>query len=82
MLDMLMFGVIALAILFCSVMVVLAPDIVHAAFYLMGSLFGVGVLYILLYAPLLGIMQILVYVGGIGVLILFAIMLTGRDENV
>ncbi|MHC1625601.1 MAG: NADH-quinone oxidoreductase subunit J [Methermicoccaceae archaeon] len=80
--DLIMFAVIALIILFCSVMVVIVPDIVHAAFWLLGTLTSVAVLFILLYAPLLGVMQLLVYVGGIGVLILFAIMLTGRRNHV
>ncbi len=42
-------------------------------------MFGVAGLYILLNAQFLGIIQVLVYIGAIGVLILFAVMLTKRE---
>ena len=42
-------------------------------------MFGIAVLYILLNAQFLGIIQVLVYIGAIGVLILFAVMLTKHE---
>jgi NADH-quinone oxidoreductase subunit J len=39
----------------------------------------VAALYIFLNAPFLGVAQILVYIGAVGVLILFAVMLTRRS---
>ena len=44
---------------------------------LIGAMFGVSGLYLLLNAPYLALMQLLIYVGAVGVLIFFAIMLTG-----
>jgi NADH:ubiquinone oxidoreductase subunit 6 (subunit J) len=58
--------------------VVLLPNLVHCAFSLAVSLLGVAGIFMLIDAPFLAVIQVLVYVGGIVVLILFAIMLTGR----
>ncbi|MGC8843271.1 MAG: NADH-quinone oxidoreductase subunit J family protein [bacterium] len=58
--------------------VVLLPNLVHCAFSLAISLLGVAGIFMLADAPFLAVIQVLVYVGGIVVLILFAIMLTHR----
>lgn len=58
--------------------VVLLPNLIHCAFSLAISLLGVAGIFMLLDAPFLAVIQVLVYVGGIVVLILFAIMLTHR----
>ncbi len=55
-----------------------SKNILHAAFSLLGALAGVGGLYFLLGADFVAVVQLLVYVGGILVLILFAVLLT-RD---
>ena len=62
--------------------VALAPNILYSAFSLLGALGGVAGLYLLLGADFLGITQLLVYVGGILVLILFAVLLTNRIGDV
>lgn len=54
-------------------------SIVHSAFALVGTLFGVAGLYWTLGADFLGGLQVLLYVGGVTVLLLFAVMLTTRD---
>ncbi len=56
--------------------VALSGNIVHSAFALFATLFGVAGLYAYLSADLLAVVQMLVYVGGISVLVLFAVMLT------
>ena len=56
------------------------PSIVHSAFALVATLFGVGGLYWTLGADFLGGLQILLYVGGVTVLLLFGVMLTTRDS--
>jgi NADH-quinone oxidoreductase subunit J len=70
------FFVIAALIIGAAIMVVTAKDIIHAALWLISSFCGVGALYLLLEAEFLAIVQLLVYVGAISVLVLFAIMLT------
>ncbi len=56
----------------------LAPRIVHAVFGLMGAFLGVAGLYALLGADFVALTQVIVYVGGILVLLVFAILLTQR----
>ncbi|MEW6261884.1 MAG: NADH-quinone oxidoreductase subunit J [Thermodesulfobacteriota bacterium] len=64
-----------LAILPCF-WVALSPNIFHAAFSLLVTLFGVAGLYILLGADFIGLVQVVVYIGGILVLIIFGLMMT------
>jgi NADH-quinone oxidoreductase subunit J len=71
------------AITFLSaLMVVTARNIVHSAFYLLFTFFGVAGLYVLLGADFLAIVQLMVYVGGILILLIFGVMLTNRITNV
>ncbi len=56
--------------------VVFSRNIVHAGFSLLFTLFGVAGLYAFLGADFLAVTQIIVYVGGILVLILFTVMMT------
>jgi NAD(P)H-quinone oxidoreductase subunit 6 len=58
--------------------VALSRNILHSAFSLLGTLAGVAGLYFMLGADFVAVVQLLVYVGGILVLILFAVLLT-RD---
>lgn len=58
--------------------VAFSPNIVHSAFCLMGTFLGVAGLYAMLAADFVAVVQLLVYVGGILVLTLFAVMLTHR----
>lgn len=57
-------------------MVISAKNIVHSAFYLAATLLCVAVYFIMLRAQYLAAVQILVYMGAVVVLILFALMLT------
>jgi NADH-quinone oxidoreductase subunit J len=72
------FGVLATLIIGSAVMVVAVRNIIHSALWLIACFFGVGALYLLLEAEFIAVAQILIYVGSVAVLILFAIMLT-RD---
>ena len=71
----------ALLTIASALAVVTVRNIVHAAFALMVTLFGVAGLYVFLQADFLAATQVSVYVGGILVLILFGVMMTsGRLE--
>jgi NADH:ubiquinone oxidoreductase subunit 6 (subunit J) len=61
-----------------AVGVVSNRNLFRAALFLVLSFIGVAGLYILLSAELLAMIQILVYVGAISILIVFAVMLSGR----
>lgn len=76
------FYLLAAVTIGCALGVALSTHIVYSAFALMGALLGVAGLFVLLGADFLGVIQLLVYVGGILVLTLFAIMLTHRVADV
>lgn len=61
-------------------MVVSTKNIMHACVYLLCTLLGVAGLYASMGAEFIAVTQIMVYVGGIVVLMLFAIMLTGGKD--
>jgi len=63
-------------LIFSAIMVISAKNIVHSAFYLAATLLCVAVYFIMLRAQYLAAVQILVYMGAVVVLILFALMLT------
>ncbi|MCC5830797.1 MAG: NADH-quinone oxidoreductase subunit J [Phycisphaeraceae bacterium] len=58
---------------------VLSPNIIRMAVYLMLTLAGVAGIYFLLGAELLAAVQLIVYVGGVLILIIFGVMLTSRN---
>jgi NADH-quinone oxidoreductase subunit J len=72
------FLVTALATVGSGLMVVTARNLVHAALWLIVSLFTVAVLFVLLEAGFLAAVQVVLYIGAIAILIIFAIMLTRR----
>ena len=74
----LFFYMLAGVVVLSAAGVALAPNILYSAFALLGTLAGVAGLYFYLSADFLGIAQLLIYVGGILVLILFAVLLTNR----
>lgn len=61
--------------------VVLFSNIVYSAFLLAGVFLSISGLYILLNADFVAAAQILIYVGAVNVLILFAIMLVNKRED-
>jgi NAD(P)H-quinone oxidoreductase subunit 6 len=75
------FGILGLMMIGTALGVVLLPKIVHSAFLLAGVFISIAGLYILLNADFVAAAQILVYVGAVNVLILFAIMLVNKQED-
>jgi NADH-quinone oxidoreductase subunit J len=60
--------------------VVTSKNIMHSALYLALSFAGVAALYILMNADYLAAVQLLVYTGGIAIMVVFAVMLTLRGD--
>jgi len=79
--DLLFFAFAGLAVV-GALGTALSPNIVYAAFALLASLFGTACLFAWLAADYLAITQLIVYVGGVLVLFLFAVMLTGKIKDV
>jgi NADH-quinone oxidoreductase subunit J len=67
---------IAFLTLFSAFKVVTAPKLIHAALWLIMALFGVAMTFVLLNATFLAVVQVVVYIGAIAILMIFAIMLT------
>jgi len=79
--ELAVFIVAALICLAGALGVVLSDNPVHSALSLVGTLFGIAVLFISLNAEFLAVVQIIVYAGAIVVMFLFVIMLLGVDRT-
>ena len=77
--DQIIFLLCAAVILVSAVMVVTTRKLIHAALWLVSALFGVAVLYAVLQAGFLAVVQVVVYIGAIAILFIFAVMLTRRQ---
>ena len=75
MLESLVFVVVALILILSSIMVVKSKEVMHSALSLAAMLIGVAGLYVMLQAEFLASVQILVYAGGVVILIVFAIFM-------
>ena len=79
--ELICFLILSAVIISGSIGVVLLENIVYSAFLLGGVFMSVAGLYLLLNASFVAAAQILVYVGAVNVLILFAIMLVNKKED-
>jgi len=75
-----LFVIVAVWVLVCALGVVAFRNIVHSAMAMVLCFLGVAAAYVLLAAGLLAVIQILIYVGAISVVVLFAIMLTEQHH--
>lgn len=72
----LIFWIVAIVIVGCTVSVIFTRNIFRAALFLIVAFFSIAILYVMLAADFLAAVQVLIYVGAIGILIIFAVMLT------
>ncbi len=82
--NIILYFVVALVIIVCSVLTVTTRQILRSATYLLFVLFATAIIYFQMDYPFLGAVQIAVYAGGIVVLFVFAILLThqpGKDAQ-
>lgn len=73
------FLVVAFVTLGSAFMVVTTRNLIHAALWLVATLFGVAIVYAILEAHFLAVVQVVVYIGAIAILFIFAVMLTRKD---
>lgn len=59
-----------------AILVVTTKKLIHSALWLILSLFGVAILYVILNATFLAVAQVVIYIGAIAILMIFVIMLT------
>jgi NADH-quinone oxidoreductase subunit J len=72
----LVFILLALLTIVPAIWVVFSPNIVHAGFALLFTLFGVAGLYAYMGADFIAVTQMMVYIGGVLVLVLSTVMMT------
>lgn len=77
--EQIIFLLVGTVTLAAALMVVTARDLVRAALWLVAALFGVAIIYTLLNAGFLAVVQVVVYIGAIAILFIFAVMLTRRQ---
>ena len=75
------FSVLSLVVIIGALGVILLENIVYSAFLLGGVFMSVAGFYLLLNASFVAAAQVLVYVGAVNVLIIFAIMLVNKKED-
>jgi NADH:ubiquinone oxidoreductase subunit 6 (subunit J) len=78
MVPVLVFAAISLVTLGAAIAVVTNKNILHSAYYLVLAFVGVAGIYVMLEAPFIAVIQVLIYIGAIAILVIFAIMLTRR----
>jgi NADH:ubiquinone oxidoreductase subunit 6 (subunit J) len=78
----LVFWIIVGITLGSAVMVVTSKNLLYSAYALLFSFLGVTGLYVFLWADFIAVVQVVVYVGGILILIIFGIMLTNKITSV
>lgn len=76
------FFIFAFITVVSAFIVVFSKSVIYSAFSLLFTFFGVAALYVLLHADFIAVTQVLIYVGGILVLMLFGVMLTNKIVNV
>ena len=77
----LLFLFISILVIASAVNVVVSSQLIYSAVSLLFTLFGVAGLYVFLYADFMAATQVIIYVGGILVLIIFGVMLTNKIDT-
>lgn len=78
--EALLFYIISALIIFTALKMVLSKNLVHSALFMAGTFACVAMIYLLLSADFIAIVQIMVYVGAISILFVFGVMLTRRTN--
>ncbi|APW99927.1 NADH dehydrogenase [Halobiforma lacisalsi AJ5] len=81
MMETIAFALFAFVTLASAAGVVLLKDPWHSALMLGVALISVAIHYVMLAAEFVAMMQVLVYVGGVLILVTFAVMLTQREQD-
>jgi NADH-quinone oxidoreductase subunit J len=72
--SLITFYALAGLLVISSLLVVFQRNVVHCAMALVGALFLIAIFFLTLHAPMVGVLQVLIYAGAIMVLFLFVIM--------
>lgn len=80
-LELVGFLIFAVISLVMAAMVIMSKELFHSALFLAGFFISIAVMYILLGTPFLAAVQVLIYVGGVAVMIIFVIFLVKREKE-
>lgn len=80
MVTSIIFYIVAAIIIFTALNMILSTNLVHSSLYMAATFFGIAIIYILLNADYLAVVQVMVYVGAISILFVFGVMLTKRNN--
>ncbi|MFL0246024.1 NADH-quinone oxidoreductase subunit J family protein [Candidatus Clostridium stratigraminis] len=72
------FYIVAALIIFTALNMVLSKNLVHSALFMAATFMLIAVIYVLLNADYLAVVQVMIYVGAISILLVFGVMLTKR----
>ena len=75
------FIIVSFITIISAIWVVVSKNLIHSAIALLFTLFSIAGLYVFLYADFIAATQVVIYVGGILVLIIFGVMLTNRIDS-
>src|SRR5512139_555982 len=76
--EQIIFLIVGTITLVAGLSVVTSRNLIHSALWLILALFGIAVFYVLLEAGFFAVIQVIVYIGAIAILFIFAAMLTRR----
>jgi NADH-quinone oxidoreductase subunit J len=76
--EQIIFIIVALVTLVAGISVVTSHNLIHSALWLILALFGIAIFYVLLDAGFFAVIQVIIYIGAIAILFIFAAMLTRR----
>lgn len=78
MVTSIVFYVVAALIIFTALKMVLSTNLVHSALFMAATFMLIAIIYVLLNADYLAVVQVMIYVGAISILFVFGVMLTKR----
>jgi NADH-quinone oxidoreductase subunit J len=76
--EQIIFIFVAIITLIAGLSVVTSRNMIHSALWLILALFGIAIFYVLLDAGFFAVIQVIIYIGAIAILFIFAAMLTRR----
>lgn len=76
--EQIAFILVAAVTLIAGISVVTSRNLIHSALWLILALFGVAIFYVFLDAGFFAVIQVIIYIGAIAILFIFAAMLTRR----
>ncbi|GAB4197972.1 MAG: NADH-quinone oxidoreductase subunit J [Thermoflexibacter sp.] len=79
--ELVVFYSFAALVFFSAIFILLTKNVIYAAFTLLLTFVGIAGIYVFLMADVVAVTQVMVYVGGILILLIFGVMFTNKLQN-